>query len=71
MTNEGGPAFPQAFDKNDDYDLTLRDWLAGQALLGLLAYSGAENVAGGPAYKAIARMAYELADAMLDHRETE
>ena len=68
--NDGGPAFPsESYDAEVDSDtvkpgMSLRDWLAGQAL---------SNQALGQAYHnrpdLLAEHAYEYADAMLTHRE--
>jgi hypothetical protein len=43
--------------------MSLRDWFAGQALTGILAYSNSSMNAG------LAKSAYALADAMLVARE--
>lgn len=64
--NNGGPAFPPFHDpKNHASGMTLRDWFAGQALAGLLAYPSDEN----PSHMPYA--AYKLADAMLKARQTD
>lgn len=68
-TKHGGFAFPQSnFDvAYSDYiggGMTLRDWFAGQALMGLLP---SKSVVGFPT--AYAQVAYEYADAMLAARE--
>ena len=55
----GGPAFP----RGSDYGMTLRDWFASQALIGMMAYNGTK----GCGY--MAKVAYEYADAMLAARE--
>jgi hypothetical protein len=61
---DGGPAFPViettmlAAGEAQHLGLTIRDWLAGQALIGI-AMSGAYSVQRG------AQAAYEYADAML------
>ncbi len=52
--------------------MTLRDWLAGQALAGMLAFDGyvvpiAET---RPTSEVFAHSAYEIADAMLAARST-
>jgi hypothetical protein len=65
-TNNGGPAFPACNEANmnDTMGMTLRDWLAGQALAGLQSHGE---------YRAepelVAQVAYEQADAMLAARE--
>ena len=59
--NDGGPAFPRhAYDGHDG--MTLRDWFASQALVGLVGR--AETNDG----LAIAKDAYVIADAMLAAR---
>ena len=64
MSDDGGPAFP-----NNDQNgcafagMTLRDWMAGQALAGML-----DRTYGIPV-SIIAKRSYEIADAMLDVRE--
>ena len=55
----GGPAIPTG----SHYGITLRDWFAGQALIGMMAYNGTK----GCGY--MANVAYEYADAMLAARE--
>lgn len=60
---DGGPAFPaEAVLHNKG--MTLRDWFAGQALVGKLAH-GEVGAAG------VSRRAYEYADAMLAARSKE
>jgi hypothetical protein len=63
-TNNGGPAFPACNEANmnDTMGMTLRDWLAGQALAGLL-------MANYEVGDFIAREAYDAADAMLAARK--
>jgi hypothetical protein len=69
---DGGSAFP-VFDQsnyeglyaNRGRGMTLRDWLAGQAVIGLLAYHS-ETVRS---HAEVAAQAYYLADAMLAERE--
>jgi hypothetical protein len=65
--NGGGPAFPLRNTDPDDYipfpGMTLRDYFAGQALIGMLA-------AKGIYYDEVAvKNAYRYADAMLAERE--
>lgn len=69
--NDGGPAFPlpdssSSFNSslNGGIDgMSLRDWFAGQALAGVLAFN---SVASQP--ETVAVLAYLMADAMLAHR---
>lgn len=72
-TPNGGPAFPYAFQHEDDnrfqsqgvsLGMTLRDYFAGQALAAMTP----EYIAEYP-NKWTARNCYELADAMLAERE--
>lgn len=75
--NDGGPVFPSSESVDADgmihaKGLSLRDYFAGQALAGCLAYPG--NVFGGsyqtnatPGF--IAAACYGFADAMLAMRE--
>ena len=75
--DDGGPAFPvpiAAHASGDtvpafDWGMSLRDWFAGQALVGLMAAT-AHPESGGPSHSyggndGLARTAYALADAML------
>lgn len=79
-THDGGPAFPLTKEASNDYHphgpiycgMTLRDWFAGQALMGDLAAQGAEtgewSSEKGPA-DALATRCYAFADAMLEARK--
>ncbi len=49
--------------------MSLRDWFAGQALIGLLAYSPPDGHAGQMSETSAAMDAYAYADAMLAKRE--
>lgn len=62
-TETGGPAFPRAGDFNPQYGMTLRDYFAAKAMLGLLNSTRISQ----PDW--IAKDAYEMADAMLKARE--
>ena len=67
MATDGGPAFPRPPGRFDGVDLldqqgmSLRDWFAGQALMGILS---APVVPDEPR----AVLAYRYADAMLEAR---
>ena len=71
---DGGPAFPCHTNPlpgklaNAPRGMTLRDWFAGQALSGYMAYSHPQSVVGIFPESA-AKVAYECADAMLAARE--
>lgn len=62
--NDGGPAFPlpcsNLFHNTAD-GMTLRDWFAGQAIMGLLARVHPTNTS--------AKEVYGIADAMIKERE--
>ncbi len=69
--NNGGPAFPIPLQKGQSYQghapcdgMTLRDYFAGQALMGLIAKGEDELNTDARAVEA-----YNLADAMLRARE--
>jgi hypothetical protein len=74
MIKDGGPAFPNfQFTENGKVEIcpqggmTLRDYLAGRALTGILMnYTTAKF---GLAEISVANHAYKLADAMLAARE--
>lgn len=72
----GGPAFPIECNivngYRDDSGMTLRDWFAGQTIIGLMASResqvalfGDASAAGQDTSTYIAEAAYEMADAML------
>ena len=66
--NDGGPAFPRVnpeYCKNND-GMTLRDWFAGQALVGIAGRLMSPTEWNGDC---IASAAYELADGMMEERE--
>jgi hypothetical protein len=56
-------AFPTG-DHNNFTGMTLRDWFAGQALVGLYANPGTMDLSSGM----IAATAYSMADAMMKER---
>lgn len=74
-TKDGGPAFPQhvAISPSGDVygssyygeGLSLRDWFAGQALVGLIASNDPE---AGDRIEEIPWYAYSIADAMIAAR---
>ena len=64
--NDGGPAFPVASEVSGWHSngMTLRDWFASQALVGLIADPSRDGSTDDRA-----RYAYAYADAMLRARE--
>jgi hypothetical protein len=73
--DDGGPAFPT--EPNRFYfhhGMSLRDWFAGQALIGLLpsiAHSNFVGTAEPNDNSLFANVAYALADAMLEARKVQ
>jgi len=72
--NDGGPAFPFASDTIGHCSgMSLRDWLAGQALIfaGVVASGGVHKPYGSieSLHKEMAEDCYSIADAMLAARE--
>jgi len=67
--DDGGPAFPcDSTNKQlpTQCGMSLRDWFAGQALMGIIAAPGCEPDDSHP--PGIATLAYMFADAMLKAR---
>jgi hypothetical protein len=62
--NDGGPAFPSSHPICPEDGMTLRDWFASQALVGLIADPSRDGSTDDRA-----RYAYAYADAMLRARE--
>lgn len=63
---DGGPAFFHGTEYNE-VGLTIRDYFAGQALMGMLAEGTRPNV--GKTYaEALANLSYYMADAMIKER---
>ncbi len=78
IKSDGGPAFPsegEGFGNRNHWTpgMTLRDWFAGQALVGMLAYSHVNPQRGNYhencLVEGVAEDAYRYADAMLAERE--
>lgn len=65
-TSNGGPAFPCDQDPLNCYPgMTLRDWFASQALIGVLGKIKTDQIS--PRF--IAQMSYELADVMIAEKK--
>lgn len=64
---DGGPAFPTpwAAGTATEGGMTLRDWFAGQAMVGILSVAGPYGLAP---YE-ISERSYRLADAMIKERK--
>lgn len=74
-TNDGGPVFPSEYwNKKDGLEythpgMTLRDYLAGQAILGIsFSTKNILELHDNNVYTTLAIMAYRTADAMLKER---
>ena len=68
--NDGGPAFP--LNNNERHGMSLRDYFAAQALVGVIAARttlSVENINDDINQESIAEECYEIADAMLVERE--
>ena len=69
MKEDGGSAFPVAGQDVISAGMTLRDWFAGQALVGLLASEGSlQSERHGVTVDGLANHCYRFADAMLAER---
>lgn len=74
-TSNGGPAFPHHVvhphgweSPREEGGMTLRDYFAAKALQGLLA-DHVQRITEGMNYPLTAKLAYDLADAMLAERD--
>jgi hypothetical protein len=75
--NDGGPAYPRPASEGggrgygEQDGMSLRDYFAGQVLLGIYAANDGDHVKdlGGQPGVSIARLAYLQADYMLDARK--
>lgn len=68
---DGGPAFPRpTSDMPGQVGMMIRDYFAGQALVGLLAFSpeGLHGAANQYSPEQAAEQAYRFADAMIRER---
>lgn len=62
------PAFPQSLSAGGPFGgMTLRDYFAASVAAGMAAFSGTSGISYGP--HDIAGRAYQVADAMLLHRD--
>lgn len=68
-TQDGGPAFPSS--TFGELGMSLRDWFAGQALVGYLAMHADPEIQSLPQPPAIAALVYEIADALIATRAGE
>ncbi|MGE0289299.1 MAG: hypothetical protein AB7I42_26510 [Bradyrhizobium sp.] len=71
--DDRGSAFPHRNGPDGSEGMSLRDWFAGQALVGIADHfelSRGEEIAKG-SIRVISRLAYEYADAMLAERGRE
>ena len=69
---DGGPAFPVldvGYWGARSAGMTLRDWFAGQALIGILSINGTIKHQPNKTPELCCPLAYEYADAMLKARE--
>lgn len=84
MKNDGGPALPVPESLDGEWadpqtckqfvpyrGMSLRDWLAGQALTGMLTRELDKDGGGWANVERVAQDAYKLADAMLKERSRE
>ncbi len=67
VTDDGGPAFPVPWETANN-GMTLRDWLAGQALDGMLSSAPVAD-RSSPNHAGWAANAYAFADAMIEARK--
>ena len=75
--NDGGPAFPAQMKSNSEdgklvcdcyCGMSLRDWFAGQAMVGLMSDPGLRP-SNLDEFEHMATRPYQVADAMLKERE--
>ncbi len=66
---DGGPAFPKYFKEDGYKGMTLLDYFAGQALIGILAFPGSLEGKETKRSGTVADTSYAFADAMLAERE--
>ena len=78
MKKDGGSAFPSeqsecqdnTWNQTFDPGMSLRDWFAGQAMVGLMGDSGLRP-SNLDEFEHMATRLYQVADAMLKARDTE
>lgn len=69
--NDGGTAFACAAENGHQPGMSLRDYFAGQALAGMLAYSALPDETSKCSAEDFAAAAYHQADAMIQERGRE
>lgn len=71
MPSDGGPAFPceDGSLQPPSTGMSLRDWMAGMALQGLLGNAPHDERAKDYSPSILANVAYRVADAMIVQRE--
>lgn len=69
MNDDGGSAFP-VYGEVECIGMSLRDWFAGQALAGVMGLTAIDGSSMGT-LNLFARVAYKLADEMLEVRAGE
>ena len=65
---DGGPAFPASNHMGQNLGMSLRDWFAGQALMGIIAAEEPLEQESLAMPDATAKWAYNMADAMIAWR---
>jgi len=65
--NTGGPAFPSGYEVPEYHGMTLRDYFAAKAMQGFIAYATHKGIYAPPDEE-LAKVSYQLADAMLKAR---
>ncbi len=65
---DGGPAFPRLYKTSGTAGMSLRDWFAGQAMVGLMSDPGLRPSTLDE-FEHMATRLYQVADAMLKERE--
>lgn len=66
IIEDGGPAFPRSYSANGHNGMSLRDYFAGQAVAGIMAYP---HIKQGTTNASMATVAWAIADAMIAARK--